>query len=254
MDKLEYAPSLPHFGDVLDLSLDTDIQWANRDALISPHSAFIGTHPFVEEEEDTEAKEEKEEVLLDTNTKLERALAENKSLVFKLYRRAGVIQEIKDAYLRDIIVMKNAMAEHLNKAGAQEVVALWNDSLPSIDLSKALALHAPTLSELKVKPCKNCGGSLDIEFHDSEKYNRIYAKVVKISGRNEELRLALATQAAQYDAVQAKVHEQRQEHEQEVRRSAVVGLLCVSPLLSVAMIIAHIALISGVCPVEKVSV
>ena len=202
-----------HHFNAMDLFLGTDVDWANRDSLISPQSAFMGTVPFEEEEEDAEVKEEKEEILLDMNTKLERALAENKNLIFKLYRRAGVIEEIKDSYLRDIITMKTVMTEHLKKVGAEEVVALWKDAIPSIDLSKSLALHAPTLSELKVKPCRTCGGSLDIEFHDSEKYNRIYAKVVKISGRNEELRLALATQATQYDNIQSKVNVQHQEHE-----------------------------------------
>lgn len=216
---MAYSPHLPmHYNDeTMDLSLDTDVEWANRDSLISPQTTALGSAPFHVGEEDEDGQSiEKGEELIDVHTKLERALAENKSLTFRLFRRAGIIQEIKDSYLRDIVVMKNAMAEHLTAAGAAEVVALWKDAIPSIDFTQSLALHAPTLSELKIKPCRTCGGSLDIEFHDSEKYNRIYAKMVKISGRNEELRLALATQAVQFDQVQTKVRTQHQEHEREV--------------------------------------
>jgi hypothetical protein len=55
--------------------------------------------------------------------------------------------------------------------------------LPSLDLKRALILHAPIKTELQIKFCNECGGHLEIISRDSDEVEML-KKVRKRTPKN----------------------------------------------------------------------
>jgi hypothetical protein len=104
----------------------------------------------------------------------------------KLSRRNQVLEVIRRAYYRDVIVIKEELRQHGGKLGAStaflrsEAPKLLRtpsrqistgssgsldgglSSVPSVDLREALPLFAPSETMLQVHPCESCGGHLEL--------------------------------------------------------------------------------------------
>lgn len=72
-----------------------------------------------------------------------------------LDRRNHLLDVIRKAYHRDVLVVKECLKQQ----------GLFLDSVPSIDLRETFRLFAPEGCELRVRPCFNCGGQLEL-IHD----------------------------------------------------------------------------------------
>jgi len=80
-----------------------------------------------------------------------------------LHRRNQLLDVIRKAYHRDVLVVK----EYLKQKPLQESSFL--DSLPSVDLRETFRLFAPEGCELRVRPCLNCGGQLELIHNESSR-------------------------------------------------------------------------------------
>ncbi|RLN87646.1 hypothetical protein BBJ28_00001122 [Nothophytophthora sp. Chile5] len=100
----------------------------------------------------------------------------------KLSRRNQVLEVIRRAYYRDVIIIKEELRQHGGKLGNPAVLtargaALHRNgsfptpsgvpdgglsSVPSVDLRDVLQLFAPSETVLQVHPCESCGGHLEL--------------------------------------------------------------------------------------------
>lgn len=104
----------------------------------------------------------------------------------KLSRRNQVLEVIRRAYYRDVIIIKEELRQYGGKLGhagsaaslrgempklqrtpSRQIGApVSNDgglsSVPSVDLREALPLFAPSETMLQVHPCETCGGHLEL--------------------------------------------------------------------------------------------
>jgi hypothetical protein len=102
----------------------------------------------------------------------------------QLERRDAVIEILRRAYLKDVIVVKEELF-HQAKMGANYTMdpALVN-AVPSADLRDGFPLFAPAECVLKVNPCKQCGGTLELVHTETGRYN-------KLLGEHKELQQIL---------------------------------------------------------------
>ncbi|RLN58426.1 hypothetical protein BBJ28_00007444 [Nothophytophthora sp. Chile5] len=93
----------------------------------------------------------------------------------KLSRRNQVLEVIRRAYYRDVIVIKEELRQHGGKSGNPAVLHRNGSfptpsgvpeggvsSVPSVDLRDVLQLFAPSETVLQVHPCESCGGHLEL--------------------------------------------------------------------------------------------
>lgn len=104
----------------------------------------------------------------------------------RLLSRTAVIAEIRKAYLSDIICMKNVLMT-LKKPDLEEILHLWQDTVPSLDLKQSLEMHKPELSHLNVTPCKRCGGQVDIVFHNSQLVDTLNSKMSSLQEKYHDV-------------------------------------------------------------------
>lgn len=178
----------------MELSNSAELEWASPS---TDQWEVVNSLSGDEEEDGSESEPENE--MEDIEVTLKKSKIEVKQLRSRLYKRSAVIESIKNSYLKDIVAMKHVFERVMNDQQKQEIMAEWRHALPSVDLRAALALHAPSLTHLSVKPCKRCGGCLDIEFHDSAKSEQLMQQLRKMKDRNEELRLIISKQNLQVD-------------------------------------------------------
>lgn len=111
----------------------------------------------------------------------------------RLDRRNALLDIIRKAYHRDVLVVK----EHLQRQGrttnANATDLLVDDlsSVPSIDLRETFRLFAPHECELRVRPCFSCGGQLEIIHRESARIVDFKYAIQVLQERERELRLEL---------------------------------------------------------------
>lgn len=86
-------------------------------------------------------------------------LIEIDNLRGSLDRRNKLLDVIRKAYHRDVLVVKECLKQQ----------GLFLDSVPSIDLRETFRLFAPEGCELRVRPCFNCGGQLELIHNESSR-------------------------------------------------------------------------------------
>jgi hypothetical protein len=91
-----------------------------------------------------------------------------KLLKDRLVRRTTIIDEIRKAYLRDVISIKHVIRDVLNENEREEVFKQYESNLPSLDLKEGIQLHAPFKVELQLKICNECGGHLELINRDTD--------------------------------------------------------------------------------------
>jgi len=113
----------------------------------------------------------------------------------RLDRRNALLDIVRKAYHRDVLVVK----EHLQRHGS--ITTNTNDttdslvddlsSVPSIDLRETFRLFAPHECELRVRPCFSCGGQLEIIHRESARIVDFKYAIQALQEREKELRLEL---------------------------------------------------------------
>lgn len=210
----------------LKLHLETEIEsfvpksnkeWASVQDTVHAFGEGL-EHSNIDENLDSDSDDDwdSEDELKDMSVLLKRATSINKKLRHSVYKRSMVIELIKSAYLRDVVAMKNVMFNKLPVEVSDELIKEWKTSMPSVDLRQPLELHGPKSSHLTMKPCKKCGGVLDVEYHDSSKSERIERKLKKAYEMNEELRLSVAKQQHQSSRDEILRDQMRHKYEEEV--------------------------------------
>ena len=109
----------------------------------------------------------------------------------RLDRRNALLDIIRKAYHRDVLVVK----EHLQRQGSvttnDNLLVDDLSSVPSIDLRETFRLFAPHECELRVRPCFSCGGQLEIIHRESARIVDFKYAIKVLQEREEELRLEL---------------------------------------------------------------
>ena len=206
-----------HDDSVFVVDTDLNSAWASSSVLLSPLSVAereeLIKHSY---DSDSDSHADLDKNTGDVHYDLANALAANQALKDRFYKRSLIIDEIKSSYLRDVVAMKNVIKSMFTDVERAAILKEWQHTLPSLDLRQGLALYAPEQAHLKVKPCKKCGGHLDIEQHNSAKTIEMEKKLEKMSQRNEELRLQLANKQYSYDKLENQFKELDKTHNQEV--------------------------------------
>lgn len=145
----------------------------------------------------------------------------------KLARRNEVLEVIRRAYYRDVIVIK----EELHQKEAR--VALRGDqvkasqvstrqvrggpldgglsSVPSVDLREVLPLFAPSETVLQVHPCETCGGHLELVHGERKELKAARQEMVRAVKKEQEMRAMvqqLRSEAKQVEEVQEALQQQ----------------------------------------------
>ena len=134
----------------------------------------------------------------------------------RLVRRTSIIDEIRKYYLRDVVTIKHIMKDILTAREREQVLKVYDENLPSIDLTQALKLHAPTKCELQVAQCGECGGQLEIVMKDSDEVDMLKKTIMDCKDRESRFRIKLATLDAQIENTLREKAEGNKSHAEEV--------------------------------------
>jgi DNA repair exonuclease SbcCD ATPase subunit len=91
----------------------------------------------------------------------------------RLDRRNHLLEVIRKAYHRDIIVVREYLLQLQNGTKIEDIKAEDLDlrTIPSIDLrNDGFHLFSPQECELVIKPCYNCGGRLEVTHRESQRF------------------------------------------------------------------------------------
>ena len=211
--------------------LDAGVQnWANDDPSLDPsldpssiemdhqswgepgfNMADVSLMEFSEEESQLERD------LRDLSSAYDESQYEVQDLEKRIRNRTKLLELMRTAYLKDIVTLKHVLNDVLSSDERRNVIEEYNQRLPSIDLRQPLRVFAPKNAEMRLKPCKECGGHVDITMHDSDAATRMKAALDKYRGREDKLRLQIATADAKLDA-EAEAHRAtKKTHEEEKR-------------------------------------
>eukprot|EP01032_Pedospumella_encystans_P019774 gene19774-22480_t len=133
----------------------------------------------------------------------------------RLIRRTSIIDEIRKYYLRDVVTVKHILKDVLTTREHQQVLKMYDENLPSIDLKAALALHAPTKCEMQVSQCGECGGQLEIIMKDSNEVDMLKKTIIDCKDRESRFRIKLATLDAQIENATRERGESNKTHAEE---------------------------------------
>ena len=138
-----------------------------------------------------------------------------KELEFQLKKRNLIIDELRKSYLRDVVAVKYIMNEVLSDPERRMVLDSLRENVPSVDLKEPLLMRSPYHGELTIKPCKRCGGSLEVIFSDVQKVKDLQSKVDALMNRNELMRLMVATLEAKIEKANSDAAEESKSHSEE---------------------------------------
>lgn len=116
----------------------------------------------------------------------------------RLDRRNTLLDVIRKAYHRDILVVK----EYLIDAQKQGLVAAAENedvhslgsalaSVPSIDLRETFRLFAPQECEMRVRPCWSCGGQLEVIHRESARIVNFKHSIHLLEEKEKDLQMEL---------------------------------------------------------------
>jgi hypothetical protein len=111
----------------------------------------------------------------------------------KLERRSSLLDVIRKAYHRDVLVLKECLIDaqrrdlglHGNNRDSSLELAL--KSVPSIDLRETFRLFAPQECELRVRPCWSCGGQLEVIHRESSRIVEFKHSIQMLWEREKDL-------------------------------------------------------------------
>ncbi len=132
----------------------------------------------------------------------------------KLARRNSLLNEIRKAYHRDVLAIKECLID----AQSRGVVVHENlQSVPSIDLRDTFRLFAPQECELRIRPCWSCGGQFEIIHRESSRIVEFKHSIQILWEREKELceELIGVKEKAQEDRLQLENVNDRHHEERE---------------------------------------
>ena len=140
---------------------------------------------------------------------------EMRDLKNRLRARTKLVETFRLAYLRDVVAIKHCLNFALTDTERKTVLNEYTGRLPSLDLTEALALYAPPNAHLRVKPCAECGGIIDVTMNDSEHVAKLTSIIGKLKEKEERLRITIATQDAEKDSMVVKHNADARQHADE---------------------------------------
>ncbi|KAJ1420483.1 hypothetical protein B484DRAFT_130105 [Ochromonadaceae sp. CCMP2298] len=138
-----------------------------------------------------------------------------RQLKARLIRRTSIIDDIRRYYLRDVVAIKHILGSLLVTSERQDVLRVYTENLPSLDLTEALRLHGPASCEMRVSKCGECGGQLEIVRKDSDEVEILKQIIVDCKDRESRFRIKLATLDAQIEDVTRYTAEAGKSHAEE---------------------------------------
>ncbi len=144
------------------------------------------------------------------------ALEMIRQLKHRLIRRTEIIDEIRKFYLRDVVTIKYIMRDVLTGTEREHIYKQYESVLPSLDLKKALVLHAPVKTELQIKLCNECGGHLEIISRDSDEVEMLKKVLMEARERENRWRVKLATMDSEIEKTARDKAEATKSHFEEV--------------------------------------
>ena len=134
----------------------------------------------------------------------------------RLARRNDLLDVIRKAYYRDVIAIK----EHLLTAEKQGIVVDTDtavlSSLPSIDLREdGFRLFAPHECELRVRPCHECGGQLEIIHRESSRIVQYKYAIQQMEEKEVDLRIELIDAKSQAKNDRDRLVDEKQRSQDE---------------------------------------
>ncbi|CAM9739889.1 unnamed protein product, partial [Ectocarpus sp. 6 AP-2014] len=107
----------------------------------------------------------------------------------RLLRRSQIIDALRSAYVRDVVIVKNELMrksamtdeEYVTQGGPGTDIT---DAIPSLDMRPVLALFSPEDAFLRIESCTGCGGHLEIVTKETKRVARL---TKRISDLNEAM-------------------------------------------------------------------
>jgi chromosome segregation ATPase len=143
------------------------------------------------------------------NQALVNAKKEASSLRHRLIRRGFLLDTIRKAYLRDVVVIAEELRRKKHQGNRYEPSATL-DSMPMLDLQDCLMLFAPTEAALSIKPCVTCGGTMELIHLETQKVAELEAQVAALKKTEIELKAEVENYKALLMREQDTVKNERQ--------------------------------------------
>ena len=126
----------------------------------------------------------------DNNNQDEGSSKTIQNLQGRLARRNDLLDVIRKAYHRDVLAIKEYLLGAEKEGRVIDTTVL--SSLPSIDLREGgFRLFAPQECELRVRPCHDCGGQLEIIHRESTRIVQYRAAIQQMEENETDLRIEL---------------------------------------------------------------
>jgi len=113
-----------------------------------------------------------------------------KDLRLRLDRRNKLLDLIRKAYHRDVLVIREFLLHLDNGVKISKIKSEDLDlrSIPSIDLrNQGFHLFSPQECELSLKPCYKCGGGYELIHRESSRFMSLMESSNKLKAREKEL-------------------------------------------------------------------
>ena len=158
------------------------------------------------------------EAELETITEsLNNAEVSNAGLRKRLYTRTKLLEQVKESYIRDVVSLKHVINKILSGTEKEKVLDQYYSQIPSLDLRKNLQLYGPTNSSMKVYPCTECGGHLEITVMDSDRVAKLEKRLVESIEKENKLRLSVARLDTLIDSAVTEKNTEFRTHQEEKR-------------------------------------
>jgi hypothetical protein len=133
----------------------------------------------------------------------------------RLKRRIELIREMRAAYLRDVVLIKQLMTELLTNDERLLIFQQQDAHLPSLDLERFL-LSRPIENSFELIPCTTCGGTVEIVHHDSNEIQKLTMQLQNLDQKKGDYRLIIATKTALLDELEEKLKRSERKFREEV--------------------------------------
>jgi hypothetical protein len=158
------------------------------------------------------------EAELETITEsLNNAEVTNAGLKKRLYTRTKLLEQVKESYIRDVVSLKHIINKVLSGSEKEKVLDQYYSQIPSLDLRKNLQLYGPTNSSMKVYPCTECGGHVEITVMDSDRVAKLEKRLVESIEKENKLRLSVARLDTLVDTAVNDKNKDFRTHQEEKR-------------------------------------
>ncbi|KAL7552805.1 hypothetical protein ACHAWF_016061 [Thalassiosira exigua] len=152
----------------------------------------------------------------------------------RLNRRNALLDVIRKAYHRDVLVVKECLADAQNQGligNANDANSVLGSSLafvPSVDLRETFCLFAPQECELRVRSCWHCGGQLEVIHRESARIVNFKHSILQLQEKENDIRMELVRTKVKAQDDRDKLMEvtKRSKDERDVLLGQILSLKC----------------------------